>query len=311
MLLTYGAAVTGHVLGFTLPAIVLVVCPALFVTLGQGFMSSACQGLGRIALLASQQVLPYIVLLPATAFQIFVLSKYSLTAALLGYVLTFTLVLYAGFRRLGVSFEGMAEVWSMLKAENLKTGLPIYVGGIFGVASAQFISLWVAAFIDSVDYGQYALAVALSAPLCVLLSSIGTVIFRSSSRLQRLPRGMIGFTVVVGVLLGCAYWIGTEWLLTVVFGEKYAPAIRTAQWLGVASLLIGIGDVLQRFLGAHGLGRRLGAVSVATGIVAMSSAAILLPRWAVNGAIVSSMCAAVTYLGLLSYLYLSFTRREG
>jgi O-antigen/teichoic acid export membrane protein len=306
--LTLGATATGRWTGLTLPVVVLVICPALFVTLGQAFVTSACQGLGRITLLAAQQVLPYLVLLPITAFQVFLLNRYSLTAALLGYVLTFTLVLYMGFRRLGVSFAGMGEVWSALNAENRRTGLPIYIGGVFGVASAQFISLWVAAFIDSTDYGQYALAVAVSAPLCVLLSSVGTVIFRSSSRLARLPCELIAMTLALGILLGAAYWIGTEWLLTAIFGDKYAPAIGTAQWLGIASLLIGFGDVLQRFLGAHGLGKRLGAVSVVTGVVAMASAAVLLPRWAVTGAIVSSLCAAATYVSLLTVLYVYFTR---
>jgi len=308
--LTFVTISSGPLLGFVLPGIVLIVSPALFVTLGQAFVTSACQGLGRITLLASQQILPYLVLLPVTAFQLFVLGRYSLTAALLGYVLTFTLVLFVGFRRLGASFAGLADVWSALKVENLRTGLPIYVGGVFGVASAQFISLWVAAFIDSVDYGQYALAVAVSAPLCVLLSSVGTVIFRSSSRLDRLPRELIVTTVLVGALLGAAYWVCTEWLLTAVFGEKYSPAIGTAQWLGIASLLIGFGDVLQRFLGAHGLGKRLGAVSVATGVVAMATAAVFLPRLAVTGAIISSLCAAVTYVSLLAGLYVYFTRRD-
>jgi O-antigen/teichoic acid export membrane protein len=301
----------GRSAGLDLQLILLWVSPALCVTLGQAMISSACQGLGRISLLASQQVLPYVILLPATALQLFVLRHYSLAAALVGYVATFLLVIHIGFRRLGVSFQDLRSTWSALKRENRRTGLPIYVGGVFGVASAQFISMWVAAFVRPDDYGQYALAVAVSAPLGVLLSSIGTVIFRSSSRLSRLPLDLIVLTGSTGVALGIAYWIATEWLLTVVFGDKYGPAVWMAQLLGIASLLIGLGDVLQRFLGAHGLGRALGAASVATGVVGMLTAAVLLPRMTTTGAIVASISAAATYVTLLAIVYVHYTTRGG
>lgn len=306
---TAGMVLAGRAAGWDLPLILLWVSPALIVTLGQAMITSACQGLGRISLLASQQVLPYVVLLPATALQLFVLRHYSLEAAIIGYVATFLLVIHVGFRRLGMSCRNPRSTWTTLKRENRQTGLPIYVGAVFGVASAQFIAMWVAAFVPADDYGQYALAVAVSAPLGVLLSSIGTVIFRSSSRLSRLPLELFVLTIGTGLALGLAYWIATEWFLTVVFGEKYGPSVRMAQALGIASLLIGFGDVLQRFLGAHGLGRKLGAVSVATGVVGMSAAAFLLPRMTSTGAIVASICAAATYVSLLTVVYVHYTMR--
>lgn len=294
--------------GVDLPLILLWVSPALCVTLGQAMIANACQGLGRISLLASQQILPYAILLPITAFQLYVLHRYSLIAALLGYAITFLIVIVFGFHQLGVSFSDPGSNWSILKRENVKTGLPIYVGAVFGVASAQFISMWVATFVSSYDYGHYALAVAVSATLAVLLSSVGTVIFRPSARMPRLPATLIVLTVALGTVLGIAYLVVVEWILTLVFGEKYEPAVWMAQWLGVASLLVGFGDVLQRFLGAHGRGRELGAASVATGVVGMVAAALLLPNLNIVGAIIASISAATTYLTLLMIVYLRYIR---
>jgi O-antigen/teichoic acid export membrane protein len=299
----------GRTAGLDLRLLLFWVSPALFVTLGQMMMLSACQGLGRISLIASQQVLPYVILVPVTALQIFVFRYYSLTAALVGYAVTFLLVLGIGFRRLGASFVDLRATWPRVRQENRRTGFPIYIGGVFGVASAQFISMWVAEFVQPDNYGQYALALAVSGPLGVLLSSIGTVIFRSSSRLSRLPTDLIVLTAGTCLVLGVVYWVATEWLLTVVFGDKYGPAVWMAQLLGIASLLVGLGDVLQRFLGAHGLGRVLGAASIATGLVGMGTSAVLLPRMATVGAIIASICAAATYVTLLAIVYVQYTAR--
>lgn len=308
VLITAAAVLASRAAGMDLDPVLLWMSPALLVTLGQLMVSSACQGLGRIPLLASQQVLPYVILLPVTALQLFAWRHYSLTAALVGYVATFLVVILIGFHRLGVSFRGLRTAWSALRRENRRTGFPIYVGGVFGVASTQFIAMWVAAFVAPDDYGQYALAVAVSAPLGVLLSSIGTVIFRSSARLSRLPGDLIVLTAGTCLALGLAYWVATQWFLTVVFGDKYGPAVWMAQLLGIASLLVGLGDILQRFLGAHGLGRRLGAASVATGLVGMGTAALLLPRMTTLGAIVAAICAAATYVTLLAIVYVRYTR---
>lgn len=286
------------------------VSPALFVTLGQLMVSNACQGTGRIGALASQQVLPYLILLPATALQIFVLGQYSMSAALGGYVLTFTLVLALGFHQLGLSFDGMPAAWRAIRRELSLTGFPIYIGGVFGVASAQFVSIWTANFVPEDEYGQYALALALAAPLGVLLSSIGTVIFRRSARWRRLPGAVIGSTLCLAAALLIAFSIATEWLLVPMFGAKFAPAVPLAQWLSLGTIAIGCGDVLQRYLGANGLGRALGVASVLTGVVGSATAALLLPRMQVTGAVASSILGSLTYFFALAALYMWHVRRR-
>ncbi len=78
--------VAAKALGYQLPHVLMWVAPFLYVTLGQYMIGSICQGLNRISLLSFQQVLPYILLLPITAIQMFVFEKYSLYAAVIVYV---------------------------------------------------------------------------------------------------------------------------------------------------------------------------------------------------------------------------------
>lgn len=296
---------------WNVPHLLLWISPALFVTLGQLVVSSACQGLGRIGTLSAQQVLPYVILLPVTAVQIVLLRSYGIEAALAGYVATFLIVLAVGFRHLGFALRGLAPKWSAIRTELARTGFPIYVGGVFGVASAQFVSMWTASFVTGDAYGHYALALAVASPLGVLLSSVGTVIFRSSATWDRLPGSVIASTLGLAGVLLAAFFVATEWLLVPVFGVKYAPAVPVAQALSIGAVAIGCGDVLQRYLGAHGLGRTLGSASVLTGIVGMGTAVALLPTMQTTGAVLSSILGSITYFVTLSALYLSFVSRRG
>lgn len=308
---TLVALFAAEALGYHLPRILIWVAPFLYVTLGQYMIGSICQGLNRISLLSFQQILPYSLLLPITAIQISLLGEYSLAAAIIGYVAVFSAVITVGFLKLGVAFTHWQSWLRVIIGENRRTGFPIYIGGIFGVASAQIIAMWVAQYVDLTRYGQYALALAVSAPLSVLVSSVGTVIFRSSSSSKSLSKRILTCSFGFSGLLGLVYFVATEKLLVRAFGSQYYPSVQMAQVLGIGSLMIGWGDIFQRFLGAQGQGKCLGMAAVTTGVVGIVSAAILLPKWDAYGAIVSSVLAAATYFGLMLTLYIRHTTRRG
>lgn len=306
---TAAVIAAAQLLGSPLPDLLLWVAPFLYVTVGQYMVTSICQGLNRIHVLSAQQVIPYVFLLPVTAFQIYWLRSYSLVAALVTYVSVFSLVITLGFWRLGVSFAQLRSWLRVIAIENRRTGLPIYVGGLFGVASAHLIAMWAAQFANPARYAQYTLALAVAAPLGVLVSSIGTVIFRSSSNSRQLSRQVVLYAFALGIVLGAIYWMAAEVLLVPAFGIEYTASVRMAELLGAGALMIGWGDIFQRFMGAQGQGRRAGAVAVLTGIVGITTAAILLPKWNVLGAIASSVSAAATYFFFMMVLYLRYTRR--
>ncbi len=306
-LLTMAGLTAAEALGHPLPRVLIWVAPFLYVTLGQGMIVSICQGLNRISLLSFQQVLPYIFLLPITGAQMFVWGNYSLQAAVITYIAVFSTVIVVGFLQLGFSFTGWRSWLTVVVRENRRTGFPMYIGGLFGVASAQVIAMWVAQFVNPSRYGQYALALAISSPLSVLISSVGSVIFRSSSRSPSLSTRTLFFSFGFGGALMVAYLLATETLLTWLFGRRYDPSVRMAQLMGVGGVMIGLGDIFNRFLGAKGQGGGIALVAVSTGTVGILSAAALLPRWNAYGAIASSVLASATYLGLMMAIYARHT----
>jgi O-antigen/teichoic acid export membrane protein len=297
-------------LGYHLPTALIYVAPFFYVTLGQYMITSICQGLNRISLLSSQQILPYLLILPATAVQLFLFRKYSYQAALITYLAAFTIVIAVGFRGLGFKFSQGRKWFGLMTTENRRTGFPIYIGGLFGVASAQIVAMWVAEFVSLTRYGQYALALAVSAPVSVLVSSVGTVTFRSGLSSKSLSAKVLSASLGFSVLLAAAFFAATEILLVRAFGDQYGPSVQMAQVMGFGGLMIGWGDIFQRFLGAHGQGKVLGSAAVLTGSIGILSAAFLVPRWNAYGAIASSILAAATYFGSMLLLYLRHTMSD-
>jgi O-antigen/teichoic acid export membrane protein len=286
----------------------VMLAPFVYVSLGQQLVTCVCQGLNRINLLAMQQIAPYAILLPLTAIEIFIFRSYSLPIAVANYLVVFTAIVASGIMRAGVSFTGSSERIRDIRRENKTTGFPLYVGGLFGVASAQVIALWVTQYTDSTEYGYYALGLAISSPLGVLVSAVGSVIFRASAEQHSLSRGVLWAVFTFAGLLGCVYWAGTVIFLVPLFGAKYAPALPISHLLGVGALMIGCGDIFQRFLGAKGRGALLGTAAVCTGVVGVSSAAFLLRPYGVYGAAFSSILAGTTYLFAMVFLYLNRPR---
>jgi O-antigen/teichoic acid export membrane protein len=297
--------------GYDMPRLPIWVAFFMYVTLGQYMIASICQGLNRISLLSFQQVLPYALLLPVTMVLVFVLDSYSLNAAIVSYAAVFSVVITIGFVRLGLAFTNWSSWLRVIVHENRRTGFPIYVGGVFGVASAQLIAMWVAEFASFSRYGQFALAIVIASPLSVLVSSVGTVIFRSSSTSNVLSKGVLVFSFAFGGSLGLVYLVVVETFLVRVFGSQYGLSVRMAEALGLGALMTGWGDIFQRFLGAKGQGKALCVAAVSTGTVGMVSASILLPKWNVYGAVAASVLTAGTYLGLMLTLYVRHTVWRG
>ncbi len=307
--ITIAVFILAEALGHELPRMLLLVTPFLYVTLSQYMIGSICQGLNKIFLYSLQQALPYSLLIPITAVQMFVIGQYSLYAALVGYIAVFSLIGIFGFFQLRFSFIESRRWLGAIFKENRRTGFPMYIGGVFGVASGQIIAMWVAEFTSPSSYGHYALALAVSAPLSILVSSVGTVVFRSCSRSNYLSNRVLFFSFGLGISLGLLYFFAIATLLVRMFGNQYNQSVHLAQLLGFGSLMVGWGDIFNRFMSAHGKGRSLCIVVVSNGMIGILSAAILLPKWNIYGAAISSIIAAVTYLILMVILYIRFTSR--
>ena len=76
-----------------------------------------------------------------------------------------------------------------------------------------------------------------------------------------------------------------------------------ALFLACASTAHGLGDVFNRFVGAHGFGKYLRNGAFISGVVALVGYTLGVWLWGINGAIATRIAFALTYMGLMVYYY--------
>jgi O-antigen/teichoic acid export membrane protein len=304
LLLTWAVYFGAPLLGLKGLEGILVIAPLfLYISVLEYVISNLCTGTNNIRLLSSQLALPVALLLLFTLAQIYILKSYGLAQALVAFALAHTIVIAVGIRRIRPSLKDLRANMAAVLKENRTTGLPIYFGQLVGVVSVQLISLMIPAFVGMENYAQYALAYSISAPLALVASTLGTVLFRASADSGRLPRRVIYYSFGGCAAVAAAYVLLIRILILWLFGDRYLPAVPMAQAMGVGALMVGLGDMLNRYLGANGKGRLLLIGAAFTGAAAVASAAALLPAWGAMGASVSRAIANAAYLAAMVMLY--------
>lgn len=107
--------------------------------------------------------------------------------------------------------------------------------------------------------------------------------------------------LALGIVLGCAVWLAAPWLIPLLFGQRYAPAIAVLQALAFAlplrfaqhsygSALFAKEHVLRK-VGYMGSGALIGALLVC----------LLAPRYGIRGAAFAAVLAEAALLGLYIY----------
>ena len=79
--------------------------------------------------------------------------------------------------------------------------------------------------------------------------------------------------------------------------------------MAFASTAHGLGDVFNRFVGAHGFGKYLRNGAFISGGVAFIGYTLGVWLWGINGAITTRIAFAVTYMALM-ILYYNKVRRK-
>lgn len=110
-----------------------------------------------------------------------------------------------------------------------------------------------------------------------------------------------------GVIVGGSFLIVTPLAVRIVFGSAFTAAIPATLVLVVAAMLLGMNQFLEEAV--RGLGRPgLAAVAELAGIgITIPGLYVLLPRWGILGAAVTSLAAYAVVLAFLTVLVCRYT----
>ncbi|SDS37663.1 Membrane protein involved in the export of O-antigen and teichoic acid [Formosa sp. Hel1_31_208] len=281
----------------------------IFAILGTIALKEILKGLNKI------YALSFLNAIPALAYLV-IAYTYNLDNAL--YLEDIFLLLY------GLQFICMIAIIYKLKPkfnikkslvkdvihENNTNGRPIYYGSLAGVATAHIVGFSLSYYIDNTQVGFFTLALTICSPLIMIPSVLGTVLFKKFANFDYIPKKVFLFSILASAVALVIFFLFIEKVFLLFYSDDFSPTIAIAKLLILSFLLHGLGDLINRFLGAKGQGKLIRNSAFMVGIVNILGYTILVNYFGVNGAIITKILASGTYLIMMYYYYTKFTKKN-
>lgn len=269
----------------------------VFVALHLGqFPYHALQGLGRFGVWNLLRPVPNLIGLAALAI------AYGTGHPRAGTLARWYLLLYAAtipvvYAVLWRCSRRGGRVTTALAREMLNYGLPSAIVVPATLLNLQLDQMIMAAWLPSQLLGLYVIGVSWSGLLSPVFGALGSIVFPTLAATQDLERqrAVVGrsfrLALLTVVILGLGLAAVTPLLLPLLFGRSFALAVPCALLLILAGIILNLSGLSGEVLRGVGAPRwplfsQLAALPVTVGLLV-----VLLPRWEIVGAAVSSIVA--------------------
>lgn len=273
------------------------------------YINTTSQGDNHIGRIAIARLLPtfcYIVtavvlynLFPATP--LLMLSLYNGIA-----VLILSVIIYST----KPDFKDLKDSLKTLNEENKRYGLQVYIGSLAGVSTSYIAGITLGSFCSSnASVGFYTLALTIATPLLMLPATIGTTYFKQFANQKQIEKKIIYASIIMTLMTLVVFILSIDLIIQILYDEKYSSVGTYASFLAIATSMHGLGDMFNRFLGAHGQGKQIRNGAFACGIITTIGSIILVYYWQISGAIITKILGSMTYMIMMVYYYKAFTKK--
>lgn len=278
------------------------ICPILL-----NYIEHTTQGDNQIGRLSLARLLPYFIYVPV-AFLLY--RNYGATSEriLLLQLGISSIVYLAIILSTRPLFKTPGPIWQELKAENRNYGSHLYVGSLVMVATNYLAGISLGQFnSDNTEVGFYTLALTVTYPLITLPAIIGTTHFKNFASQTRIPGRVVRFTLLITFSTFIAFLLLIHPVIKFLYAPEYAIVGTYASYLAIGFCIHGIGDMVNRFLGAHGQGKAIRNASIANGVFKVVGYIALVYLFNTPGAIATTILCDVIYLLVMVFYYRRFT----
>ena len=281
----------------------------VMVIIGQTAIGEILKGLHKIYTLSFLSVIPLIAYLTiAYVLDQFIEVDIDFVLFTL-YGITFLTVAVMLFR-LNPDFKIPKVMIKELFKENRFNGRPIYFGSLAGVATTHIAGFSISFFMNNTQVGFFMLALTICTPLLVIPSVLGTIFYKQFVNMRTIPNKVFYFSGLSTILALIVFYSIIEFVVITFYTEAYLPVADIAKFLIIAFIFHGLGDLINRFLGAKGEGKLLRNAAFLVGIVNVLGYTILIKFFDLNGAIITKILASGLYLAVMFMYYFNFIKKN-
>jgi len=231
---------------------------------------------------------------------------------LVPFSLTICLILQLGIAALVIlimslllkpALNGVRPILSQIYTENTIYGFQVYIGSLASVATAMLMGLLVGYLVNTTAVGFYSLALTVTMPLSFLPSAFGTTLFKTFANRTSIPKKAIFASIVLTGCILVAFLLLIDKVVVLAYSVEYSEVIPLAYIIAIGQVLHGFGDLMNRFLGAHGKGKELRNGTFIMGASIIVGCALLLPIYGAIGAAVTKLISGTLYCATMYYYY--------
>ena len=288
----------------------LVAIPVCGNTLMLEYVNTTAQGDNFIGRIAISRCAPYVLYL-IIAWILFKFVEITPALVLGLYNGIAVLVLSTVILSTKPSFSDLGEAFKILSKENKEYGLNVYTGSLIAVSTQYLAGIALGYFCsDNSNVAFYTLALSLATPLTMLPSIIGTTYFKQFAQSSCIGKKVFLSSVGLTVISFIVFVVSIRFIVGFLYSEEYSSVGKFAAYLAIGTSFHGLGDMMNRFLGSHGLGKAIRNGAIACGTVAVLGNVILVYLLEINGAILTKILSSTVYFLAMLYNYYRFTRKD-
>lgn len=267
------------------------------------------KGLHKIYTLSLLTVLPFTSYLIVAYLLNKVITIRMENVLLLYYGLLFIVIIIIIFS-LKPKFNYGKDIVKELFDENKHNGRPIYYGSLAGVATTHIAGLSISYYLNNTQVGFFMLALTVCSPLLIIPSVLGTTFFKKFVHLEVIPKKIIFISLAITGFALVVFFLLIDSVVLHFYSEEYMPVANIAKFLIIGFIFHGMGDLINRFLGAKGKGKMLRNAAFFTGFINIVGYTLLIKYFGMNGAIITKILASCLYLIVMLFYYINFIKKN-
>lgn len=284
------------------------VVPVCGSTLLLNYMNTSAQGDNSIYSIAAARLLPSMLYL-IVAFLIYTQFGASNWLMLLLQNGIAMLVLSVIIWHNKPSFKNLRQTFKALQKENRTYGLQVYYGSLANVSVQYIAGITLGMFAtNNTNVGFYSLALTVTGPLAMLPSIVGTTYFKSFAHENCISRKVLTSTFLISTASLVGFVVLIYPIVNILYDKRYADVALFACVLSIGFTFHGLGDVFNRFLGAHGQGTYLRNGAFLSGAIALLGYTFGVYYLGIWGAVITKITSSLAYFFSMVAYYVCFTK---
>lgn len=207
--------------------------------------------------------------------------------------------------RLKISFANLKSQLNELWELNKSYGLHVYLGSLFSIGISYLNPVLVGMFsANNAGVGFYSIAVAITAPLVMIPTTIATVYYRDFTNKEGVPQKVLCSTVGLSLAALVLLCVIVKPFVNTFYGNGYDMVVPLSLIASIGSLLYGFGDFYNYFFSAQGKGKLLRNTAIIVGTGTLLTNLLLVPNHGAYGAAFAKVAGGFIYFMTMLIYYL-------